>query len=79
MTVVQPMRVREVTDEAERARLWTLAVAAFPPYEEYQTKTTRQDPALRRGAGALAGRARRRSGLTSRGRPLHPGLDHEPG
>jgi deazaflavin-dependent oxidoreductase (nitroreductase family) len=26
-TVVQPMRVREVTDEAERARLWKLAVA----------------------------------------------------
>lgn len=41
---VQPMRVREVTDEAERARLWRLAVAAFPPYEEYQAKTTRRIP-----------------------------------
>jgi deazaflavin-dependent oxidoreductase (nitroreductase family) len=41
---VQDMRVREVTDEAERARLWKLAVAAFPPYEEYQVKTTRQIP-----------------------------------
>jgi deazaflavin-dependent oxidoreductase (nitroreductase family) len=41
---VQKMRVREVTDEAERARLWKLAVAAFPPYDEYQTKTTRQIP-----------------------------------
>ena len=43
-TVVQPMRVREVTDEAERARLWKLAGAAFPPYEEYQAKTTRRIP-----------------------------------
>jgi deazaflavin-dependent oxidoreductase (nitroreductase family) len=43
-TVVQPMRVREVTDEAERARLWKLAVAAFPPYEDYQAKTTRRIP-----------------------------------
>ena len=41
---VQAMRVREVTDEAERARLWKLAVAAFPPYEEYQAKTTRRIP-----------------------------------
>ena len=31
-TVVQPMRVREVDDEAERSRLWKLAVAAYPPY-----------------------------------------------
>ena len=37
-TVVQTMRVREVTNETERARLWKLAVAAFPPYEEYQAK-----------------------------------------
>lgn len=43
-TVVQNMRVREVKDEAERARLWKLAVAAYPPYEEYQAKTTRQIP-----------------------------------
>jgi len=44
LVTVQPMRVREVTDGAERARLWKLAVAAFPPYEEYQTKTTRLIP-----------------------------------
>ena len=44
LTSVQDMRVREVTDEAERARLWKLAVAAFPPYEEYQAKTTRRIP-----------------------------------
>ena len=43
-TVVQPMRVREVTNDAERARLWRLAVAAFPPYDEYQAKTTRRIP-----------------------------------
>ena len=41
---VQPMRVREITDDAERARLWKLAVAAYPPYEEYQAKTTRKIP-----------------------------------
>jgi deazaflavin-dependent oxidoreductase (nitroreductase family) len=44
LTEVQPMRAREVTDDAERARLWKLAVAAFPPYEEYQAKTTRKIP-----------------------------------
>lgn len=44
LTVVQTMRVREVTDAAERARLWQVAVAAYPPYEEYQTRTTRQIP-----------------------------------
>jgi F420H(2)-dependent quinone reductase len=44
LTSLQRMRVREVTDERERARLWKLAVAAFPPYAEYQAKTTRQIP-----------------------------------
>jgi deazaflavin-dependent oxidoreductase (nitroreductase family) len=44
LTRVQPMRVREVTDDHERARLWKLAVAAFPPYDEYQAKTTRRIP-----------------------------------
>ena len=43
-TVVRPMQVREVKDKAERDRLWKLAVAAFPPYADYQTKTTRQIP-----------------------------------
>ena len=41
---VQPMRVREVKDDGERARLWKLAVVAYPPYEEYQAKTTRRIP-----------------------------------
>ena len=43
-TVVRPMRVREVEDAAERARLWALAVKAYPPYAEYQKKTQRQIP-----------------------------------
>jgi deazaflavin-dependent oxidoreductase (nitroreductase family) len=43
-TVVQPMRVREVKDDAERSRLWQLCVAAFPPYAEYQKRTERQIP-----------------------------------
>ena len=43
-TIVRPMREREVMDEAERARLWTLAVAAYPPYAEYQARTKRQIP-----------------------------------
>src|SRR5262245_2486397 len=43
-TGVQPMRTEEIKDKAERDRLWKLAVAAFPPYAEYQTKTARQIP-----------------------------------
>jgi len=43
-TAVQAMRVREVQDEAERARLWDLAVAAYPSYAEYRTLTTRRIP-----------------------------------
>ncbi len=43
-TVVRPMRVHEVKDQGERARLWALAVAAFPPYADYQAKTQRQIP-----------------------------------
>jgi len=42
--VVQAMRVREVEDEAERARLWDLAVAAYPPYADYQKRTARKIP-----------------------------------
>jgi F420H(2)-dependent quinone reductase len=36
-------RVREVTGE-ERAAWWERAVAAYPPYAEYQEKTDRQIP-----------------------------------
>ena len=43
-TQVHAMRVREVVDPAERGRLWGAAVLAFPPYEDYQTKTKRLIP-----------------------------------
>jgi len=43
-TDVYTMRVREVSDPAERQRLWALAVAAYPPYQEYQAKTDRSIP-----------------------------------
>jgi F420H(2)-dependent quinone reductase len=41
---VHEMRVRLVEDPDERARLWALAVEAFPDYAEYQTRTERQIP-----------------------------------
>ncbi len=41
---VYDMRVREVEDDTERARLWALAVEAYPPYEEYQQRTSRKIP-----------------------------------
>ena len=44
LAVVRKMRVREVTDKTERDRLWKAAVAAYPPYAEYQTRTTRVIP-----------------------------------
>lgn len=43
-TEVFAMRVREVTDAAERERLWRIAVEAFPPYQDYQAKTQRLIP-----------------------------------
>ena len=43
-TDVRRMRVREVNEESERSRLWALAVAAFPPYEDYQKRTRRKIP-----------------------------------
>jgi F420H(2)-dependent quinone reductase len=38
-----PVDVREL-DGAERATWWQRAVAAFPPYAEYQEKTDRRIP-----------------------------------
>jgi deazaflavin-dependent oxidoreductase (nitroreductase family) len=35
---------REVTDPEERARLWAVAVATFPGYDEYQQATERVIP-----------------------------------
>ncbi len=43
-TEVHKMRVREVDDADERARVWALAVEAFPDYQEYQDKTSRTIP-----------------------------------
>jgi len=43
-TQVQPMRTREIRDADERERAWALAVAAFPPYADYQAKTERTIP-----------------------------------
>src|SRR4029077_3549564 len=39
----QDMVAREISGE-ERAQWWERAVAAYPPYAEYQQKTTRQIP-----------------------------------
>jgi F420H(2)-dependent quinone reductase len=39
----QDMVAREVTGD-ERAQWWERAVAAYPPYAEYQQRTTRQIP-----------------------------------
>ncbi len=41
---VSDMTVTEVHDDGERARLWALAVEAYPPYQEYQQRTTRKIP-----------------------------------
>src|SRR6202007_1229516 len=43
-TEVMKMRVREVKDAKERARLWDVCVKTFPPYKDYQAKTARVIP-----------------------------------
>jgi deazaflavin-dependent oxidoreductase (nitroreductase family) len=43
-TQVFKMRVREVEDDAERERLWQASAQAYPPYIDYQAKTTRKIP-----------------------------------
>ena len=43
-TEVFQMRVREVTADPERQRLWGVSAAAYPPYNEYQAKTDRKIP-----------------------------------
>jgi deazaflavin-dependent oxidoreductase (nitroreductase family) len=40
---VVALRAREL-DGSEREQWWQRAVEAYPPYAEYQTKTTRQIP-----------------------------------
>lgn len=41
---IYDMNVKEITDSDERKRLWEIAVDAYPPYHEYQQKTTRVIP-----------------------------------
>jgi deazaflavin-dependent oxidoreductase (nitroreductase family) len=41
--VKQDYVAREVTGD-EKARWWERAVAAYPPYADYQAKTTREIP-----------------------------------
>ena len=43
-TQTHSMQVREIVDSVERKRLWDIAVAAYPPYQEYQDKTDRVIP-----------------------------------
>ena len=43
-TDVYKMRAREVTDESERAQLWSASAEAYPPYNDYQAKTSRKIP-----------------------------------
>jgi deazaflavin-dependent oxidoreductase (nitroreductase family) len=43
-TEVFVMRVREVDDDEERARVWSTAVEAFPPYADYKNRTSRKIP-----------------------------------
>ena len=43
-TEIYEMTVREVTDESEKSQLWKSAVEAYPPYEEYQERTSRPIP-----------------------------------
>lgn len=40
-----PVRAREA-DAAERERLWPRAVAAYPPYADYQARTERRIPVM---------------------------------
>ncbi|MFT4713424.1 MAG: deazaflavin-dependent oxidoreductase (nitroreductase family) [Candidatus Azotimanducaceae bacterium] len=43
-TEVTKMQVREVSDETERDALWKASAEAYPPYNDYQLKTTRKIP-----------------------------------
>ena len=43
-TEVFKMKVREVTNEQERERLWNASAEAYPPYNDYQAKTSRRIP-----------------------------------
>ena len=71
--VVRPMHVWEVKDATEKARLWGLAVAAYPPYADYQAKTNVRfrslSPSLnlgRRTPGSLVRESVHRPGFFAR-------------
>ena len=38
------MRIREVSDDTERQRIWDISAEVFPPYNDYQAKASRQIP-----------------------------------
>jgi deazaflavin-dependent oxidoreductase (nitroreductase family) len=43
-TEVTNMRVREVTEDSERDALWKASAEAYPPYIDYQAKTSLKIP-----------------------------------
>lgn len=43
-TELTDMRVREVSEDEERDFLWQESAKAYPPYNDYQSKTTRKIP-----------------------------------
>ena len=43
-TEVKNMRVREITEDSERDALWKASAEAYPPYIDYQAKTSRKIP-----------------------------------
>jgi len=43
-TEVFKMCAREVTDDGERKALWDASADAYPPYNDYQAKTSRKIP-----------------------------------
>jgi deazaflavin-dependent oxidoreductase (nitroreductase family) len=43
-TEVFKMRAREVTNDHERDKLWNAGAKAYPPYNDYQEKTSRKIP-----------------------------------
>lgn len=43
-TEIFKMHVREISDNAERQTLWDASAVAYPPYNDYQAKTSRKIP-----------------------------------
>ncbi len=43
-TEVFKMRVHEVTADPERQRLWDASAKGYPPYDDYQARTSRKIP-----------------------------------